>query len=107
MAKKTTIAKISEPAEPAKPTKSTASKPVTKPKSPQKPSAKKAAAPKVKKVGLSAAPVTAPAAAITAADIGLRAYYIAEKRHKLGLPGDATSDWVEAERQLKAEAKGK
>lgn len=38
-------------------------------------------------------------------DIALRAYFIAERRQKLGWPGDATSDWVEAERQLIAEAK--
>jgi len=44
---------------------------------------------------------------ISPADIALRAYFIAEKRYKLGLPGDSTSDWVEAERQLKAEAKAK
>ena len=47
------------------------------------------------------------AASITPADIALRAYFIAEKRQKLGLPGDSTSDWVEAERQLKAEASAK
>jgi len=45
------------------------------------------------------------AASITPADIALRAYFIAEKRQKLGLPGDSTSDWVEAERQLKAAKK--
>lgn len=37
-------------------------------------------------------------------DIALRAYFIAERRHKMGWPGDSTGDWVEAERQLKAEA---
>lgn len=35
--------------------------------------------------------------------IALRAYFIAERRQKMGWPGDSTSDWVEAERQLKAE----
>jgi hypothetical protein len=50
---------------------------------------------------------SAPAAAsqVTTDDIALRAYFIAEKRQKKGLPGDSTSDWVEAERQLKAEAR--
>lgn len=43
----------------------------------------------------------------TDADISLRAYFIAERRHKLGWPGDSTSDWVEAERQLTAEEKKK
>jgi hypothetical protein len=42
-------------------------------------------------------------AAITSEDIGLRAYYIAERRLKMGWPGDHTSDWVEAERQLVVE----
>jgi hypothetical protein len=42
-------------------------------------------------------------AAITTEDIGLRAYYIAERRLKMGWPGDHTSDWVEAERQLVVE----
>ena len=33
-------------------------------------------------------------------DIALRAYYIAERRRNLGLPGDAQSDWLAAEREL-------
>ena len=49
--------------------------------------------------------ITEPAVSITPADIALRAYFIAEKRQKLGLPGDSTSDWVEAEYQLRTEAK--
>ena len=44
------------------------------------------------------------AAAVEANDIALRAYYIAERRGKLGLPGDEMGDWVEAERQLSTEA---
>jgi hypothetical protein len=40
-------------------------------------------------------------------DIALRAYFISEHRHKHGLHGDAHSDWVEAERQLKKELKKK
>jgi len=62
---------------------------------------KEKAAPETKKVkGKS----KRKASEITTADIALRAYYIAEKRRKSGLPGDETSDWVEAERQLRAEA---
>lgn len=104
MAKKTTNAKVSEPGN------STVSKTVTNQKKARKAKAPKAAEPKpaatkVVTAGLSAKPVTKSAAAsITDADIALRAYYIAEKRQKLGIPGDSTSDWVEAERQLKAEA---
>ena len=37
-------------------------------------------------------------------EIQLRAYFISERRHRLGLPGDASSDWLEARRQLVAEA---
>ena len=36
--------------------------------------------------------------------ISLRAYYIAERRRKLGWHGDAHSDWLEAVSQLRAEA---
>lgn len=38
-------------------------------------------------------------------DIALRAYYIAERRQKLGWPGDSDGDWHEARRQLVAEAR--
>ncbi len=57
-----------------------------------------------------AAPAKKPAPSargFTDGDISLRAYFIAERRHKLGWPGDSTSDWVEAERQLTAEGKKK
>jgi len=66
-----------------------------KPGSARKPAARKAAAPKAK------------SAHFTQDDVALRAYFIAEKRQKLGLPGDAHSDWLEAERQLRAESGGK
>ena len=32
-----------------------------------------------------------------------RAYFIAEQRERMSLPGDADSDWLEARRQLLAE----
>ena len=35
-------------------------------------------------------------------EIQLQAYYVGERRKKYGIPGDATSDWVEAELTLKA-----
>ena len=35
--------------------------------------------------------------------IRTRAYFIAERRHRFGLPGDASSDWLEAKRQLVSE----
>jgi hypothetical protein len=77
------------------PKSATVARPV-KPKAPKKPAAKPKSAPKKK---------TAPRPVISTDDIALRAYYIAERRQKMGWPGDSTSDWVEAERQLIAEAK--
>lgn len=70
------------------PTKTTKKKTVAA-KTEKKPLAKKTAAPKAKRTP-----------AFTQEDLALRAYFIAEKRQKLGLPGDAHSDWIEAERQL-------
>lgn len=32
----------------------------------------------------------------------MQAYFVAERRQKLGLPGNEASDWAEAERQLLA-----
>jgi hypothetical protein len=36
-------------------------------------------------------------------EIRLRAYFISERRHRLALSGDASSDWLEAKRQLLSE----
>jgi len=44
---------------------------------------------------------TAPAIPIEV--VALRAYFIAEKRHADGIPGEEVGDWLEAERQLLAE----
>jgi hypothetical protein len=38
---------------------------------------------------------------VTNEDIALKAYYLAEQRRNLGLPGDPQSDWLEAERLLR------
>ena len=38
-------------------------------------------------------------------EICQRAYFISKHRQREGIPGDATSDWIEAERQLFEEAK--
>jgi DUF2934 family protein len=40
----------------------------------------------------------------TQEQIRMRAYFISERRHRLALPGDASSDWLEAKRQLLSEA---
>lgn len=47
------------------------------------------------------APKTPKSAKISQSEIALKAYFIAEARRKMGLPGDEASDWLEAERQLK------
>jgi hypothetical protein len=39
-------------------------------------------------------------------EIRIRAYFLAERRHRLALPGDSAHDWIEARRQLIEEAKG-
>jgi hypothetical protein len=39
--------------------------------------------------------------------VALHAYFIAERRRKLGMPGDQTSDWVQAERELLSEIRPK
>jgi len=36
-------------------------------------------------------------------EIRLRAYFISERRRRLALPGDTSSDWLEAKRQLLSE----
>lgn len=64
----------------------------------------KAAKPKARKSQAAPRKTAAKAPAITDEEIALRAYYIAERRQKMGWHGDSTGDWVEAERQLKAEA---
>jgi hypothetical protein len=38
--------------------------------------------------------------------VALRAYFIGERR-KLGFPGDETSDWVEAKREISEELKAR
>ena len=59
---------------------------------------------KILKPKVAASKKTSAAATISSEDISLRAYFIAERRHKMGWHGDSAGDWVEAERQLKAEA---
>jgi hypothetical protein len=36
-------------------------------------------------------------------EIRIRAYFISERRRRFALPGDASSDWLEAKRQLLSE----
>ena len=73
------------------------------PKTATKSPAKDKAAPV--KVAKPAAP--APTPVITQDQIATRAYYIGERRQTMGWPGDPSTDWIEAEAQLIAEAKRK
>ena len=41
----------------------------------------------------------------TVEQVQVRAYFISERRRKLGLPGDEGHDWLTAERELLAELK--
>jgi hypothetical protein len=66
----------------------------------KKPARKKPAAARTKTVKSSP---SRPAAEPSDEMIRTRAYFIAERRHRLGLPGDASSDWLEAKRQLLSE----
>lgn len=45
--------------------------------------------------------ITAVIGSATTEEIALRAYYIGERRLRLGLGGNAESDWLEAEKQLR------
>ncbi|MFL6591056.1 MAG: DUF2934 domain-containing protein [Chthoniobacterales bacterium] len=67
---------------------------------PKKSPAAKTAAPKPARQ-TSSKPANEP----TDEQIRLRAYFLAERRHKLSLPGDSNHDWIEARRQLIEEAK--
>ena len=67
--------------------------------------AKKSAAAKTPLSKQSQAGGAKTAAEPTDEQIRLRAYFLAERRHKLSLPGDSNHDWIEARRQLIEEAK--
>lgn len=56
---------------------------------------------------ISASPQTEPSESVELSEetIRLRAYFISERRRRFALPGDAESDWLEAKRQLLAEAR--
>ena len=94
MGKKATTAKTPAPA-----------KRVAKPSAAKPPAAeKKTAVPAKPAKGAAAPKGIAKAPGFTNDDIATRAYFIAEKRRHLGLPGDVHHDWLEAERQLRYES---
>lgn len=88
----------SETAEPKKKARSAATKPKAK-----KPAAKKNTAAAARG---SAKKAPSPSLLPEPSDdeIRLRAYFLAERRHQLSLPGDSAHDWIEARRQLIEEA---
>jgi Protein of unknown function (DUF2934) len=65
---------------------------------------KKPAAAKKASTKKPAAPATKPTAPRpvepTDDEIRIRAYFLAERRQQLSLPGDSAHDWIEARRQL-------
>jgi hypothetical protein len=75
---------------------------------PVKPKAKKTSAKKTAPAAPRSASKKAPAASAlrepTDDEIRIRAYFLAERRHQLSLPGDSAHDWIEARRQLIEEA---
>lgn len=65
----------------------------------------KAAKPKKASAAISLDPQTPLIEPVIAHDeISLRAYFIAERRHKMGWPGNSGTDWADALSQLRAEA---
>lgn len=84
-------------------------------KASSKDAAKTAAAPvaKTRKTRTKAAVVSKTSTAepilevpvISRDEIQLRAYFISERRQTMGWPGNSSTDWIEAESQLIAEAK--
>jgi hypothetical protein len=67
----------------------------------KKPASKSTATPKT----TTTPPPASSAPHIPREDIQLRAYFISERRQTMGWPGNSSTDWIEAESQLVAEAK--
>src|SRR5438105_15620591 len=68
-----------------------------------RPAAKKVSSPR-KKATTRKAPATKKEKSLVSDEaIRTRAYFIAEQRERVGIPGDANSDWIEARRQLLTE----
>ena len=69
----------------------------------EQPALKKKRATRQKPKEVAAETVGAVTPQVSDEAIRLRAYFISEERIRLGRPGDAHSDWLEARRQLVAE----
>src|SRR6266496_6085908 len=68
-----------------------------------KPAAKKATSPRKKATTRKTPATKKEKSRISDEAIRIRAYFISEQRERVGIPGDANSDWIEARRQLLAE----
>jgi hypothetical protein len=79
---------------------------VTTAKKPRKPSGIKDASERTAHISTSPqADVTPMSEDPSEESVRLRAYFISERRRRFALPGDTESDWLEAKRQLLAEAR--
>ena len=65
-----------------------------------KPAAKKASSARKKPASRKKSATRKAAPHVSDEAIRTRAYFIAEHRERMSLPGDADSDWLEARRQL-------
>jgi len=75
-------------------------------KKPRKPSGKKDASEQTSHISASPPADVTPLSEEPSEDaVRLRAYFISERRRRFALPGDTESDWLEAKRQLLAEAR--
>jgi hypothetical protein len=68
-----------------------------------KPAARKATSPQKKATTRKTAATKKEKSRVSDEAIRIRAYFISEQRERVGIPGDANSDWIEARRQLLAE----
>jgi hypothetical protein len=68
-----------------------------------KPGAKKATSARKKAATRKTPETKKEKSRVTDEAIRIRAYCISEQRERVGIPGDANSDWIEARRQLLAE----
>jgi hypothetical protein len=75
-------------------------------KKPRKPSGPRDASEQTVHISASPRADVTPASGEPSEDaVRLRAYFISERRRRFALPGDTESDWLEAKRQLLAEAR--
>ena len=68
-----------------------------------KPAAKRASLPRKKAATRKTPETKKEKSRVSDEAIRIRAYFISEQRERVGIPGDANSDWIEARRQLLAE----